>query len=125
MIKIWFKLFYKDLLYYKRKEDIKHIGMHNLSGLFFIEEPIKKLDNKNYYSFSILFPSKKRTYFSDNQEEYENWKKYLQVATNYKDIFDIYSIKEELGAGSFSYVKLGINKFTNQKVAVKIMDKKK
>jgi hypothetical protein len=122
MRKIWFKLFYRDLFYYKNKEDIKHTGMHNLSGLFFKEEP--KKDGK-YYSFSILFPSKKRTYFTDNIEDYENWKKYLQIATNYSNILEIYDITEELGSGSFSSVKLGINKKTKEKVAVKIMYKNK
>jgi serine/threonine protein kinase len=96
--------------------------MHNLSGLFFKEEP--KKDGK-YYSFSILFPSKKRAYFTDNIEDYENWKKYLQIATNYSNILEIYDITEELGSGSFSSVKLGINKKTKEKVAVKIMDKNK
>ena len=47
MIKIWFKLFYKDLFYYKKKEDKKHLGMHNLSGLFFVEE-----QKKNYRIYS-------------------------------------------------------------------------
>ena len=48
MMKIWFKLFYKDIFYYKKKEDKKHFGMHNLSGLFFIEEPEKNLQNEIY-----------------------------------------------------------------------------
>ena len=125
MIKIWFKLFYKDLFYYKKKEDNKHIGMHNLSGLFFCKEKNKILEGNSYYSFSIIFPSKKRTYYTDNIKEYENWEKFLQIATNYSNILEIYSITEVLGQGSFSLVKLGINKITNQKVAVKIMDKKK
>ena len=125
MIKIWFKLFYKDLFYYKKKEDKKHSGMHNLSGLFFIEEPEKNYQNTIYFSFSLIFPSKKRTYFCDNKEEYNNWVKYLQIATNYSNILEIYNITEESGAGSFSIVKLAINKITNEKVAVKIMEKKK
>ena len=125
MIKIWFKLFYKDLFYYKKKEDNRHRGMHNLSGLFFKEEQIKMYENKPYYCFSILFPSKNRTYFCDNKSDYENWVKYLQIATNYSNILEIYKITEILGSGSFSLVKLAINKVTNQKVAVKIMDKKK
>ena len=125
MKKFWFKLFYKDFFYYKKKEDKNHIGMHNLSGLFYIEEPEKEFENNKYYSFSIIFPSKKRTYFIDNKLEYDNWAKYLQIATNYSNILEIYNITEILGSGSFSLVKLGINKITNEKVAVKIMDKSK
>ena len=124
MIKIWFKLFYKDLFYYKKKGDIRHRGMHNLSGLFFIEEPTKIFDNIPYYSFSILFPNKTRTYFCDNNSEYEHWAKNLKIATNYSNILEIYKISDVLGSGSFSLVKMAINQVTKQKVAVKIMDKK-
>ena len=124
MIKIWFKLFYKDLFYYKKKGDIRHRGMHNLSGLFFKEEPTKIFNKIPYYSFSILFPNKTRTYFCDNNSEYEHWAKSLKIATNYSNILEIYKISEVLGSGSFSLVKMGINQVTKQKVAVKIMDKK-
>jgi calcium/calmodulin-dependent protein kinase I len=125
MIKIWFKLFYKDLFYYKKKDDIRHRGMHNLSGLFFKEEPTKIVNNIPFYSFSILFPTKTRTYFCDNNSEYEHWVKSLKIATNYSNILEIYKISEVLGSGSFSLVKLAINQVTKQKVAVKIMDKKR
>ena len=125
MIKLWFRLYYKDLFYYKNKNDLNHRGMHNLSGLFLKEEEKKVINNKAFYSFSIIFPSKKRVYFCDNIEEYQNWIKYLRIATNYSNILEMYEIKEELGSGSFSIVKLAINKVTNQKVAVKIMNKEK
>ena len=125
MIKIWFKLYYKDLFYYKNKEDLKHRGMHNLSGLFLKIEATKILDGKKYYSFSITFPTKKRIYFCDNKKEFQNWNKYLGIATNYSNILEIYKITYDIGKGSFSTVKLAINNVTKQKLAVKVMDKKK
>jgi len=39
-------------------------------------------------------------------------------------IEDVYDIKDELGKGAFSVVKLAIHKTTGEKVAVKIIDKK-
>ena len=42
-----------------------------------------------------------------------------------KSIINEYSIKGTIGHGSFSKVKLGINKLTEEKVAIKIIDKKK
>ena len=41
------------------------------------------------------------------------------------DFLSDYSIKETIGKGTFSKVKLGINKQTNEKVAIKILKKKK
>ena len=123
--KIWFKLFYKDLFFYRKKTDVKHYGMHNLSGLFFIEEKEKLIDNKSYFTFSIIFPSRKHTYYCDNEQDYEKWSKYLKIATKYSNLNDVFEIDETLGSGSFSLVKLGINKITKEKVAVKIMNKEK
>jgi len=39
-------------------------------------------------------------------------------------ITDVYDIKDEIGKGAFSVVKMAINKKTGEKVAVKIIDKK-
>ena len=44
---------------------------------------------------------------------------------NAKDIIGDYLIKEKIGEGTFSKVKLGLNMFTGQKVAIKILDKMK
>ena len=41
------------------------------------------------------------------------------------DFLSDYEIKETIGKGTFSVVKLGINKITNEKVAIKILKKKK
>ena len=41
------------------------------------------------------------------------------------DFLSDYEIKETIGKGTFSVVKLGINKATNEKVAIKILKKKK
>ena len=40
------------------------------------------------------------------------------------DFLSDYEIKETIGKGTFSVVKLGINKITKEKVAIKILKKK-
>ena len=40
------------------------------------------------------------------------------------DFLSDYNIKETIGKGTFSIVKLGINKKTKEKVAIKILKKK-
>ena len=125
MTRLYFKLFYKDLFYYKNESEPHHQCMHNLSGLFFKEEATKILDDIMYYSFSIIFPTKKHTYFCTSKSEFKGWKRCLRLATNYSNVLQTYKISTIIGKGSFSTVKLAINKITKEKVAVKIIDKSK
>ena len=120
---LWFKLVYKDLFYYKNKNEKVHRGMHNLSGLFLQAQGLQEIKGKKMYCFSILFPLKNRVYYCDNEAEYNKWITALKKATGYTNLLDIYDIKQKLGKGKFGLVKLGINKETNDKVAVKVMNK--
>ena len=120
---LWFKLVYKDLFYYKNKNEKVHRGMHNLSGLFLQAQGLKEIDGRKMYCFHILFPSKNRVYYCDNETEYKNWITALKKATGYTNLLDLYEIKQKLGKGKFGLVKLGINKETKDKVAVKVMNK--
>ena len=122
--KVWFKLVHKDLFYFKNDKDEIHKGMHNLSGVFLNEEPIKEINGKKFYSFSIQYPKKTRYYFVEKESEYKVWIEKLKVATGYTNLTDIYEISSKIGNGKFGLIKLGINKKTGQKVAIKIMCKK-
>ena len=121
---LWFKLIYKDLYYYKNKNEKVHRGMHNLSGLFLKAEGVKDIRGKKLYCFSITFPSKSRVYYCDNEKEYNSWIAALKKATGYTNLLDLYDVKQKIGKGKFGLVKLGINKETNEKVAIKVMNKK-
>jgi len=125
MRKLYFKLVHKDLFFYKDKNDVSHRGMHNLSGLFVKVEEAKTFDGKKYFSFSVVYPAKTRTYYCDDEKQYKEWIDNLKKATGYTNLLDIYEVKEKLGNGKFGLVKLGINKQTKEKVAIKIMNKKK
>ena len=117
--KLYFKLVHKDLYYFKNIDDKVHRGMHNLSGLFLKEEKELEINGQKFYSFSIVYPSKTRYYLVDNENDYK-----LKIEIGYTNLLDIYEVKQKLGNGKFGLVKLGINKQTNQKVAIKIMSKK-
>ena len=114
LVKIFAKLYFKDLFFYRQKNNIKHYCMHNLSGLFFKEENKRLYENKTYLCFSIIYPNKKRIYYCENENEFQNWSKCLKIATKYSNLLEIYEIKDVLGRGSFSLVKQGINKFTKE-----------
>ena len=123
MRELYFKLVHKDLYFYKNKGDSKHKGMHNLSGLFLQREKTVTYEGTNYYSFSVVYPTKTRIYYCKNEKEYNEWFEKLKLATGYTNLLDIYDVKKKLGCGKFGLVKLGIEKKTGQKVAIKIMKK--
>ena len=125
MRKLYFKLLHKDLFFYKDKNDVSHRGMHNLSGLFVKVEEAKTFDGKKYFCFSVVYPAKTRMYYCDDEKQFKDWIDNLKKATGYTNLLDIYEVKEKLGNGKFGLVKLGINKQTKEKVAIKIMNKKK
>ena len=125
MRKLYFKLVHKDLFFYKDKKDVSHRGMHNLSGLFVKVEEAKTFEGKKYFCFSVVYPAKTRMYYCDDEKQYKEWLDNLKKATGFTNLLDIYEVKEKLGNGKFGLVKLGINKQTKEKVAIKIMNKKK
>jgi calcium-dependent protein kinase len=123
MRELYFKLIHRDLYFFKNKGDSKHKGMHNLNGLFLQKEKSVNYEGTIYYSFSVVYPTKTRIYYCKDEKEYNEWVEKLKVATGYTNLLDIYEVKNKLGSGKFGLVKLGIDKKTGEKVAIKIMKK--
>ena len=124
MKKIYFKLICKDLYYYKSKEHKKHKGMHNLSGVYIRDEGAVTINNKKLYCFSVIFPSKERKYYVQDEKDYIKWVEAIRKVVHYSNLNDLYEIKSSLGKGKFGLVKLGIHKESGREVAVKIINKK-
>ena len=122
--KVFFKLVGKDFYYFKNKDDNAHKGMHNLSGIYITPGKVTQMEDKMFYNFSILYPKKARTYYIENENEYNEWLEKLNLAINYKNLLDQYDIKEKAGKGKFGLVKLAKHKETGRTVAIKIMAKK-
>ena len=123
MKKTYFKLIGKDLYYYKKKEEEKHRGMHNLSGVFIKKGEDFPLDGTVYKTITISYKNEKSYYF-DNEEDFNKWFEKLNQAVQNKSLFDKYEVKQKIGKGKFGLVKAGINKETKKPVAIKIMAKK-
>ena len=122
--KIYFKLICKDLYYYKSKTNKKHKGIHNLSGVFIQGNGLVKLGDKQFYCFTIIFPTKPRKYYLTNESEYHHWVKTIRKIVGYSNLNEIYEIRQVLGKGKFGLVKLGIHRGSGRKVAIKIINKK-
>ena len=133
--KYYIVLIGKDLFYFSNSKKKKLRGMHNLSGSYISEDEgvIKVREefgkNKNepstvlYFPFKLYFKKKARIYYSPNEEEAKMWIRHIRSATKFKDVKDYYTFGEELGSGKFGKVKLGLNKQTNKKFAIKIINK--
>ena len=96
--------------------------MHNLSGVFIKCGDYFELEGKKYFSIVILYQNEK-SYFFDNEEDFNNWFEKLNLATQRKLLFDKYEVKQKIGKGKFGLVKYGINKETKKPMAKKNMDK--
>ena len=123
MKKIYFKLIHKDLYYYKSKDIKKHKGMHNLSGVYIKDEGVVTIKDKKLYCFNIIFPSKERKYYLQNEKEYLKWVESIRKVVHYSNLRDLYEIKGNLGKGKFGLVKLGVHKESGRQVAIKIINK--
>ena len=123
MKRTFFRLIGKDLYYYKKKEEKNNRGMHNLSGVFIKKGEDFEYDGKKYLSIVIVYKSEKSYYF-DNEDDFNIWFEKLNAAVQNKSLFDKYEVKQKIGKGKFGLVKFGINKETKQQVAIKIMAKK-
>ena len=123
--KYYLVLINKDIYYYKNEDKKEVMGMHNLSGCFIKDNGTKVINDTTYYSFSLVFPSKERSFYCNSKEIYDNFSKKLKEAFGYLNFFDYYEMLDDLGEGIFGSVKLGVEKKTKERVAIKIIKKKK
>ena len=122
--KVYFKLIGRDFYYFKNKDDTSHKGMHNLSGIYVKPGEKVVIEDKTFFTFSILYPQKARTYYIEDENEYKDWLNKLHLSIDYKNLLDLYDIKEKIGKGKFGLVKHAIHKESGKEVAIKIMAKK-
>ena len=123
--KYYLVLINKDIFYYKNEEKKEVLGMHNLSGCFVKENGSKNINDKTYYCFTLVFPSKERSFYCNSEEIYNNFNRALKEAFGYLNFFDYYEMLDDLGEGIFGSVKLGVEKKTKERVAIKIIKKNK
>ena len=123
--KYYLVLIDKDIFYYKTEDKKEVLGMHNLSGCFVKENGSKNINDKTYYCFTLVFPSKERSFYCSSKEIYDNFNRSLKEAFGYMNFFDYYEMLDDLGEGIFGSVKLGVEKKTKERVAIKIIKKNK
>ena len=103
----------------------EQIGFNYIKGCFIKQKGCIIIQSVMYYNFSIVFSNKTQTYLTLNIKDSVKWSSHLRSIIGYRNFFDYYVLIDDLGIGAFGDVKLGLNKSTNEKVAVKIIHKKK
>ena len=122
--KLWFNLYFNDLFFYHSKNNKNFVGMLNLSGMFIKEMPQIHFLNYNFYSFKLISSEKSRMFYIEDKNEYINWINNIKKAIGYKDLNDIYIIKENIEKGKYGLIKRGINKITKKEVIITTFTKK-
>ena len=122
---IWMVLIGQDLYYYTNSTKKESTSFHHLSGCFVRENGEMYYKGETYYSFSIIFSNKTRTYFSKDRDKAKEWTLKLRHCVGYQNFFDFYEMIDDLDEGHFGVIKLGVHIKTNQKVAIKILHKAK
>ena len=97
----------------------------NLSWCFVKDNGTKKINEKTYYSFTFVFPSKERSFYCNSKEIHVNIIEKLKESFSYLNFFEYYEMFDDLGEGIFGSVILSVEKKTKEKVAIKIIKKKK
>jgi tRNA A-37 threonylcarbamoyl transferase component Bud32 len=123
--KCYLRLNQKDLFIFKGNECRDKISKTiNLTNAF-VENGIEKIvNNVKVFSFQINLGHRKIHFFLRSIKEKDDWIKHISNSIGFKFVSNEYTIKENIGHGYFSIVKLAENKITQQKIAIKIMKKK-
>jgi len=122
--KLFYKLIGKDLYFFNNKLSPKFIGMHHLTDTF-INSDFNPIYYKSFllYPFSLTYSSKESFYYTSDLVTRTKWVNQIKLAIKYEDIYEKYILENQIGKGHFGVVYLGLNKFNNLKVAIKILNK--
>ena len=126
--KFFLLLINNDIFYYKGKDKMELIGMHNLSSCYLQEyenKGEKMINNIIYYSFSLIFKSnsKLRRFYTPDILIYTSFITYIKKSIGIKNFNDFYEIKDKISSGKNSTVHIGIRKLNGEKVIIKTLKK--
>ena len=123
LLKYFLVVIGKDIFYYKTASKEELLGMHNLSGCYIKPNGDKLMNGVKLYCFQIIFPTKHRNFYVTSKQIAEDFIINIKKGMGYLNFFDYYEMLDDIGEGKFGLVKLGIHKNTNEKVAIKIIQK--
>lgn len=75
--------------------------------------------------FEIYFPNKVREYYVQEEEDYNHWIEHLNKATGNVNITMKYIVNETMNIGKFGVIKEVIERKTEEKYCMKVVNKRK
>jgi len=122
----------KDICFYKLHDNghphDQHYLMHGLVGTQIeVREPVEE-EGKVFYIVKIIITRQKaRKLFFADKRTCEQCCRVFKEVSGFRSISDFYTFenKADLGEGKFGLVKLAISNETHQRVAIKVINKKK
>jgi tRNA A-37 threonylcarbamoyl transferase component Bud32 len=124
----------KDLFLFRfsfSKNDYVLESIEPLSGLFVTICEETTIANRTYYALALLnqygniMTHINNLFFYRKKKDLEKAVSHIKSTLGFREIKNDYEILADLGKGQFGKVKLGVNKKTLTKVAIKIIEKKK
>ena len=113
---------------YARASDAKGRPTHVLflEGCFVEAVNHEDRNSKCKYGIEIIMNEeahKSRFLYAHSSHERQQWMEAIRYHSNVHNIGDYYDIREELGVGRFSSVRMGVSKQSGKQYAIKIIDK--
>eukprot|EP00826_Nyctotherus_ovalis_P048249 TRINITY_DN5659_c0_g1_i11.p1 TRINITY_DN5659_c0_g1~~TRINITY_DN5659_c0_g1_i11.p1 ORF type:complete len:512 (-),score=140.90 TRINITY_DN5659_c0_g1_i11:1507-3042(-) len=124
--RFWFVLMGNRLYRFTAKNEDKANAVFSLVGSFLKEEPPEQIQKKlTVFPIRLFMRGSQLVVYAIKEPEVKQWVKALKGAIGYADLTDHYELGLALGKGKFGLVREATHKQTGEKVAVKIIKKKK
>ncbi|MDR3548987.1 MAG: protein kinase [Candidatus Pacebacteria bacterium] len=101
--------------------------MLSLPGCFFRDEPPELIDHgkQMLYPFTLWMGEESTKLYALKPEDKAKWLDTIRRVLGADCVTDYYDIKEMLGRGNYGVVRAAVHKKTGQRVAIKMLTKKK
>jgi serine/threonine-protein kinase SIK3 len=123
--KYWIGMLNNDLFYFKNDTKNCFKRIQHLNGYFLITNEEYRFDDRKYHSFQIINRNDVTTFYHKSENKVLTWVGKINKNLNNRDIKDYYEIGNTIGTGSYGHVKLIHSKYSNDRYAVKCIDKTK
>jgi thiamine kinase-like enzyme len=122
--KFWLVLCNQTIFYFDSREKMRVRGFHTLMGCF-VNTGVSEeyIEGKRYFCFTIYYNKTSRVYYCKSKSLANNWIRHIQINTRFRNFDNDYTIIAQIGEGNFGKVYLGQHNITEQRVAIKVLDK--